>query len=86
MPESTKGRVQKKCSPWSSRFGVGRGANDPKTEKFTVIAPVNNNNNNNNKTTMKQEKALNKDSYHTDRLLSLRERGFVGIHGSSIRK
>jgi hypothetical protein len=46
MPERSKGGGQTKCSPWFFRFGVGRGANDPKTEKFIVIAPVNNNNNN----------------------------------------
>jgi hypothetical protein len=28
MPDMSKGRCQMKCSPWSSRFGVGRGAND----------------------------------------------------------
>jgi hypothetical protein len=27
------------CSSWSTRFGVGRGANDPTSEKFTVMKP-----------------------------------------------
>jgi hypothetical protein len=29
-----KGRGQTKCSPWSSRLVVGRGANNPTPEKF----------------------------------------------------
>jgi hypothetical protein len=39
MPERSKGRGQTKCSPWSSRLRVGRGANDPTSEKFTVAKP-----------------------------------------------
>jgi hypothetical protein len=39
MPDRSKGRGQKKCSPWSSRLGVGRGAHDPTPEKFTVTIP-----------------------------------------------
>jgi hypothetical protein len=36
MPDRSKGRGQTKCSLWSSRLVVGRGANDPTSEKFTV--------------------------------------------------
>jgi hypothetical protein len=39
MPGRSKGRNQTKCSFWSSRFGVGRGAKDTTTEKFTVTKP-----------------------------------------------
>jgi hypothetical protein len=35
----SKGRGQTKCSPWSSRLGIGRGENDPITEKLTVTKP-----------------------------------------------
>jgi hypothetical protein len=36
LPDSSKGRGQTKCSPWSSKLGFGRGANDRIPEKFTV--------------------------------------------------
>jgi hypothetical protein len=37
MPDRSKG--QTKCSPWSSRLGVGRGTNDHTSGKFTVTKP-----------------------------------------------
>jgi hypothetical protein len=37
MPYRSKGRGQMKCSPWSSRWRSGRGANVPILEKFTVM-------------------------------------------------
>jgi hypothetical protein len=39
MPDRSKGRGQTKCSPWSSRLEVGRGANNPTPEKSTVTKP-----------------------------------------------
>jgi hypothetical protein len=39
MPDRSKGSGQKKCSPWSSRLGVGRGAIDPTSGKVTVTKP-----------------------------------------------
>jgi hypothetical protein len=36
MPDRSKVKVQTKCSTWSSRLWVWRGANDPIPEKFTV--------------------------------------------------
>jgi hypothetical protein len=36
MPDRSKGRGQMKCSPWSSRLGVGHGTNDPAPEKCAV--------------------------------------------------
>jgi hypothetical protein len=36
MPDRSVGRGQTKCNPWSSSLGVGRGANDPTLEIFTV--------------------------------------------------
>lgn len=39
MPERSEGGVQMKCSPWSSKLGVGCGANDPTPGKFTVAKP-----------------------------------------------
>jgi hypothetical protein len=39
MPDRSKGRGQTNYSPWSSRLGVGRGANDPTPEKFAVSKP-----------------------------------------------
>jgi hypothetical protein len=41
-PDKSKGRDQTKYSPWSSRLGVGRGANDPNQEKFTLTKPSEN--------------------------------------------
>jgi hypothetical protein len=38
MPDISKGRGQK-CSLWSSRLGVGRGAYEPSPGKFTVTKP-----------------------------------------------
>jgi hypothetical protein len=37
MPDKSKGRGQMKCSPWSSRLGIGRGANESTPEKCTVL-------------------------------------------------
>jgi hypothetical protein len=37
MLDRSKGRGQIICSPWSSKFGVERGANDSTPEKFTVV-------------------------------------------------
>jgi hypothetical protein len=34
MPDSSKCKDQMKCSPWSSRLGVGHGANNPTLEKI----------------------------------------------------
>jgi hypothetical protein len=39
MPDRSKGRGEMKCSSWSSRLWVGRGANDPNPEKYTVTKP-----------------------------------------------
>jgi hypothetical protein len=39
MPGMSKGRRQTKRSPWSFRFGIGRGANDPTPEKCTATKP-----------------------------------------------
>jgi hypothetical protein len=39
MPDGSKGRGQMKCSPWSSRLGVGCGANDPTLKEFTGMKP-----------------------------------------------
>jgi hypothetical protein len=39
MPNMSKGRIQTKCSPWSSRLGVGCWANDPTPKKITVMKP-----------------------------------------------
>jgi hypothetical protein len=39
MPDRSKVRGYKKCIHWSFRLGVGRGANDPIPEKFTVTKP-----------------------------------------------
>jgi hypothetical protein len=39
MPERTKVKGQTKCSPWCYRLGVERGANEPTSEKCTVINP-----------------------------------------------
>jgi hypothetical protein len=39
MPDRSKGRGQTKCSPWSSRLGVGRGTNNATPEKCTVTKP-----------------------------------------------
>jgi hypothetical protein len=36
MPEKSKGKGQLKCSPWTYRLGVGRGATP---EEFTVTKP-----------------------------------------------
>jgi hypothetical protein len=36
MSDSSKGRGQTKYSPWSSRFGVGRGANDLTPKNYIV--------------------------------------------------
>jgi hypothetical protein len=36
MPYRSKGKGQTKCSPWSSRLGVGREAKHPTPEKSTV--------------------------------------------------
>jgi hypothetical protein len=32
----SKGTGQTRCTPWSSRLGVGRGTNNPTLEKYTV--------------------------------------------------
>jgi hypothetical protein len=37
MPNRSKNNSQTKYSSWTSRLGVGRGANSPTVEKFTVI-------------------------------------------------
>jgi hypothetical protein len=42
MPDRSKASGQAKCSPWSSRVEVGRGANDPTPEKLTVTKPSEN--------------------------------------------
>jgi hypothetical protein len=39
MPDRSKGRDQMKCSPWSTRWGVGCGAYNPTMEKFTDTKP-----------------------------------------------
>jgi hypothetical protein len=39
MPDRSKGRGQTKCSYWSSRLGVGRGANNPTPENSTATKP-----------------------------------------------
>jgi hypothetical protein len=39
MPDRSKSRGLMKCSPWSTRFGVRHGANDPTLKKFTVTKP-----------------------------------------------
>jgi hypothetical protein len=39
MSDRSKCRGQTKCSPWSSRLGVGSGANDHASEKFAVTNP-----------------------------------------------
>jgi hypothetical protein len=39
MPDSTKGRGPTKCTPSSSRLGVGREVNDSFSEKCTVTKP-----------------------------------------------
>jgi hypothetical protein len=36
MPERSKGRGQTKCTLWSSRLGVGLGANNSTPERSTV--------------------------------------------------
>lgn len=35
-PSRSEGKSQTKCSPWSLRWEIWRGANDPTPEKFTV--------------------------------------------------
>jgi hypothetical protein len=39
MRDNSKVRSQAKCSPWSPRLRVGRGANDPIPEKINVKRP-----------------------------------------------
>lgn len=39
MPDRSKGMDQTKCSPWCSRLGVERRANNPTPEECTVINP-----------------------------------------------
>jgi hypothetical protein len=39
IPDTSTGRCQMKCSPWSSRFRVGRGANDTTPEQLTATKP-----------------------------------------------
>jgi hypothetical protein len=39
MPDRSKSRIPTKCSPWSSRFGVGHGADDSTPEKGAVTKP-----------------------------------------------
>jgi hypothetical protein len=36
MPDRSEVKGQRKYSPWSSRFGVGSGGNDPTPEAFIV--------------------------------------------------
>jgi hypothetical protein len=36
MTGRSKGKGLKKCRPWSSRMGVGHGANSPIPEKFPI--------------------------------------------------
>jgi hypothetical protein len=37
MPDSSKGRGQMKCSPWSSRLRVGHGTNNPNPKNVLLI-------------------------------------------------
>jgi hypothetical protein len=40
MTDGSKGRGQAKCNPWSSRLGVGRGANNTTQQKSIVTNPL----------------------------------------------
>jgi hypothetical protein len=36
MLDRSKGRGQMNCSPWSFRFGIGRGANNPTLKRLLL--------------------------------------------------